>query len=442
MQIKKVAIIGRPNVGKSFLFNRLSKTISAITHGDEGVTRDNKYQDVYWNDKKFILIDTGGLFGKADFDREILEKVSSVILEADLILYVVDIKVGILPVEKKIASFLRNKKVILVANKADSQKDESDIYEFLRLGFGSPRALSAKYNRGTRSLLDEVSDLIGIKADKEQEIKTKRQILSIAIIGRPNVGKSSILNRLFNKNLSIVSEISGTTRDSIGSNLIYSGKEIYFVDTAGIRRKNRIKYGVDYFSTHKALDSIIKSDVAILVLDATSDFSDQDQKIASFAQRHYKNLLIVVNKWDLIEKHNKTYDEFRKKVFRFFTFLDDCPILFTSALTNQRVKKIIQKCIDLHDKSSKRVVTSILNEALQSWIDAFPPSHSSGKRVKIFFATQIQVNPPKFVFVCSNFLIITSSYKNYLRNKIKKVFDFKGVTIKLIFKNRGKDEFK
>ncbi len=440
MPIKKVAIIGRPNVGKSFLFNRLSKTISAIVDPTEGVTRDNKSYVVLWDGKMFELVDTGGLFGKHDFDKEILEKVEGVIRESDLILFVVDVQVGLLPVEKRIAKLLQNKETLLIANKCDSEMDAAQNFEFLALGLGEPVSVSAKLNRGTRQLLDMVVDIAGerVNVDKEKE-KLKNKI-RFSVVGRPNVGKSSLLNRVFGEEISIVSDISGTTRDAIGSDITYKGREIHFVDTAGLRRKSKIDYGVDYFSSQKAIASIISSDVVILVLDATQDFSNQDQKIGAFAKKHYKNILVVVNKWDLVEKDNKSYDEYKKRAFKFFRFLDDCPIIFTSAITGQRVGRILQEGIDLYDRSSHRVPTAKLNEALQRWLDKFPPRQSTGKLVKIFYATQIQTNPVKVVMVCSNPDNLGSAYKGYILNNFKQEFGFYGVSVKISYKQRGKND--
>ncbi len=440
MSIKKVAIIGRPNVGKSFLFNRLSKTISAIVDAVEGVTRDNKSHIVIWNEKMFELVDTGGLFGKHDFDQQILEKAGAVIAAADLVLLVVDAQVGLLPVERKIAKLLQGKKTLLVANKCDFEQDEAQNFDFLALGLAEPYAVSAKLNRGTRILLDKVAQMVGEPVDARQEKEKLRSRIRFSIVGRPNVGKSSLLNKIFGQELSIVSPISGTTRDSIGSNITYKGREIHFVDTAGLRRKSRIKYGVEYFSSQKAIATIISSDVVILVLDATEKFSNQDQKIGAFAKNHYKNILVVVNKWDLVKKDNKSHDDYKRRAFKFFRFLDDCPIIFTSALTGQRVDKILQGGIDLYDRSSKRVSTAKLNIALQSWLQRFPPSRSSGKLVKVFFATQVQTNPIKVVVVCSNPDNLGAAYKGYLLNCFKRDFELGGVSVKMIYKQRGKND--
>ncbi len=440
MSMKKVAIIGRPNVGKSFLFNRLSKTISAIVDAMEGVTRDNKSHVVLWNEKMFELVDTGGLFGKHDFDQQILEKAGEVIRQADLVLLVVDAKVGLLPVERKIAKLLQGKETLVIANKCDSELDETQVYEFLALGLGEPQLVSAKLNRGTRLLLDKVADIAGVRVNSSEEKDKLRNKIRFSIVGRPNVGKSSLLNKIFGQELSIVSPISGTTRDSIGSDITYDGRDIHFVDTAGLRRKSRVKYGVEYFSTQKAIATIISSDVVIFVLDATENFSNQDQKIGSFAKNHYKNILVVVNKWDLVEKDNRSFDEFKKRAFKFFRFLDDCPIIFTSAFTGQRVNKILQEGIALYDRSCSRVPTAKLNIALKDWLVKFPPSRSSGKLVKIFYATQVQSCPIKLVFVCSNPDNISAAYKGYLLNNFKKDFDIKGVNAKLIFRQRGKND--
>jgi len=440
MSINKVAIIGRPNVGKSFLFNRLSKTISAIVDAMEGVTRDNKSHVVFWNERKFELIDTGGLFGKHDFDQQILEKAGVVIAEADLVLLVVDAKVGLLPVERKIAKLLQGKQTLLVANKCDSEQDEAQNFEFLALGFGEAHSVSAKLNRGTRKLLDKVADMAGARANISHEKEQLRNKIRFSIVGRPNVGKSSLLNKIFGQELSIVSPISGTTRDSIGSNICYKGRDIHFVDTAGLRRKSRIKYGVEYFSTQKAIATIISSDVVIFALDATEDFSNQDQRIGAFAKNHYKNILVVVNKWDLVEKDNKSYGDYKRRAFKFFRFLDDCPIIFTSAITGQRVSRILQEGIDLYDRSSIRVPTAKLNIALQGWLEKFPPARSSGKLVKIFFATQVQTNPIKVVIVCSNPNNISAAYKGYLLNSFKRDFKLGGVSVKMIYRERGRND--
>ena len=434
-----VAIVGRPNVGKSTLFNRLIKRRSAIVDSEEGITRDRKYEKVEWLNKTFILVDTGGIVvgSTDDMDKAVRKQAEIAILEADLILFMVDAKVDITGLDLDVARILKphSEKVMVVVNKADSFEDEIDKFNFLQLGFGEPIAISASHGRHIGDLLDEITDRIETyeePEDSDGEIK-------VAIVGKPNVGKSSILNRLVGKDTTIVTNIPGTTRDSIDSSIKYHSQTVRFIDTAGLRKKRSVEYGVELFSAMRTIESIDRSDIVVLVISAPENVTEQDQKIASYCARNYKNLMIVVNKWDLIEKDNKTMGVFVRDIREKLKFIDFTSILFTSAETNQRVYKILDLVLKVDQESKFRISTSQLNDFLETVIKRYPPTHSSGRHVKIYYCSQVAIQPPTFVFFCNDAKMITENYKRYVHNKIREYFKFEGVTIKIIFRTSSGD---
>lgn len=439
---KVVAIVGQPNVGKSTLFNRLIKKRSAIVDHQEGITRDRKYDYVSWNGKRFLLVDTGGIIPAADdtINKAIKFQANIAIEEADLILFVVDAKIGTTTYDMEIAKILHphREKVMLIANKVDSEKDELNVYDFLQLGFGEAFPIAASHGRNTGDFLDEVVHLL--KPDEFIEEEKKDDEVRVSIVGKPNVGKSSIVNRLIGEDKVIVSDIPGTTRDSTDSIIKYHGQKLIFIDTAGLRRKKKIKYGVEYFSSMRTIHSIDRSDVVLLVLDSTTEISSQDQKIASYAYRRKKEILIIFNKWDLIEKDNSTIGEYMNKVKRELPFLEFAPVHFVSALSGLRIHKTLEKILEVEEEAKKRIPTAQLNKFLEDAVQKFPPSHSSGKHIKIYYCTQINTHPPVFVYFCNRPDYVTVHYKRYLKNQLRKSFVFKGTAIKQIFRGRGKND--
>ena len=428
MRKSVVAIVGRPNVGKSTLFNRICRRRSAIVDFSEGVTRDRKYEEAEWAGHNFVVVDTGGIIPRSEdkMDRAIKFQAEVAIEEADVILFIVDVKVGVTDIDMEIARILSSsrQKVLLVANKVDNEKDDLEVYEFYKLGFGEPVPVASATGRNAGNFLDELVKLIIPVADENLEDDDS---IKVAIVGKPNVGKSSLVNR------------PGTTRDSIDLHMTHFGRKLTFIDTAGLRRKKRIKYGVEYFSTMRTIESINRADVVMLILDATDVISTQDQKIISYAVRNYKDIIILFNKWDLIEKDNSTPGEYIRKIAQHLTFAQYAPVEFISALTGQRVRKILDTIITVYDNSKKRVPTAQLNDFLRRITNKFPPSHSSGKHAKIYFCTQIETHPPTFVYFCNNPKLITVHYRRYLLNQLRENYTFAGATIKQIFRGRDNE---
>ena len=435
-----VAIVGRPNVGKSTLFNRLCRKRSAIVDAMEGITRDRKYEIVEWVNKTFYLVDTGGIVinPEDDITKAVKFQAEIAISEADLILFLVDTKVDVTGLDMEIGKMLTpyHPKVLLVANKADTQEEEHDVYGFMKLGFGEPQAISATHGRHIGDLLDRIVERLDLTDYEDADPEEIR----VAIVGKPNVGKSSLLNRLVGENTAIVNEIPGTTRDSIDSNIRYHSQSIRLIDTAGLRKKKSIKYGVEYFSVMRTIESIDRSDIVVLMISADDGVTDQDQKIASYAARNYKSIIIAVNKWDLVSKDDKTTGNFVKDIRESLSFISYAPILFISALTNLRLRKILDLILQIDLESKKRIGTSELNDFLEQVVNKFPPSHSSGKHAKFYYCTQPTVKPPMFILFCNNAKLITESYRRYIHNQIRDRFKFEGVTIKIVFRSKEKKQ--
>ena len=401
-----VSIVGRPNVGKSTLFNSLCRKRSAIVDAEAGITRDRKYEDVEWNGKIFKLVDTGGIV--FDDNEELAKKVRHQALlaidESDLILFLVDAQTGTTDIDKAIAKLLypHRDKVLLVANKVDNEKYEWELYDFLQLGLGEPFPVSAIQGRNIGNFLDEVLKLI----PETQSISENQESgpTRIAVVGKPNVGKSSIVNLLLGKERQIVTAIPGTTRDSVDSYFRYYGKEYVLVDTAGLRRKTKVDYGVEYFSVMRAIEAVDRSDVVVLVLAADEEISEQEVKIASYARRKMKEIIVVFNKWDLVEKNSKTTGKYIGELYRKMPFLQFAPVLFISAKTGQRINRIMETVVEIEQESEKRIPTSELNRFLQTVVEKHPPTHRSGKEIKIYYVTQAGVKPPTFVFFVKDLL--------------------------------------
>jgi len=431
-----VAIVGRPNVGKSTLFNRLCRKRSAIVDSTEGITRDRKYELVEWTGKTFYLVDTGGIIMNPtdSISKAVRFQAELAISEADLILFMVDTKVEVTALDMEIGKLLapHHEKVLIVANKADTSEEEIDSYAFMKLGFGEPQVISATHGRHIGDLLDKIVESMDLP-DHEEIVDDE---IRVAIVGKPNVGKSSLLNRLVGEDTAIVDSIPGTTRDSVDSKLRYHGKTVRLVDTAGLRRKKSVRYGVEYFSVMRTIESIDRSEIVVLMIAADEGVTEQDQKIASYAARNYKSIIIVLNKWDLIEKDNSTTGKFVKDIQESLSFINYAPILFVSALTNLRLRKILELILEVDAESRRRIPTSELNGFIEEVVGRFPPSHSSGKHTKIYYCTQPAIQPPTFIFFCNNAKYITKHYRRYLHNQLRERFKFRGVTIKTIFRSR------
>ena len=438
-----VSIVGRPNVGKSTLFNRLCRKRSAIVDFEAGITRDRKYEDVEWNGKIFKLVDTGGIvFNSIEtIDKMVLHQVMLAIDESDLIIFMVDAQTGTTDIDKEIAKILypHKDKVMLVANKADNEKYEWEVYDFLQLGFGDAIPISASQGRNTGDFLDAVMELIP-GTQSIFQLEEKSSATRIAVVGKPNVGKSSIVNLLLGNPKLIVTEIPGTTRDAIDSPFRYHNKDYVLIDTAGLRRKTRVNYGVEYFSTLRTIEAIDRCDIVVLVLTADEELSVQDIKIASYAKRKMKEIMVVYNKWDLIEKETNTINKYLKELHYQMPFLQFAPVLFISAKTTQRIHRIMETVAKIEEESEKRISTAELNRFMEKVIMHRPPTHPSGKHIKIYYITQAAVKPPTFIFFCNTPSLITENYRRYLHNQLREMFKFEGVSIKLIFKGRKKDE--
>lgn len=432
-----VAIVGRANVGKSTLFNRLTHTKRAIVDDFAGVTRDRLYEDVTWNGKTFTLIDTGGIELKSN--DEILKNVrfqaEIAIEEADMILYVVDVTTGVTSDDQEVAQMLRRsgKDVILVVNKVERFDDLTDVYEFYTLGMEELIPVSASHGTNTGDLLDAVHAHLENLPETE-ELDDDR--IHIAVVGRPNVGKSSLTNAVIGEERSIVSNVAGTTRDAIDSAFVHDGEEFVIVDTAGMRKRGKIDMATERYSVMRSLRAVDRCDVALFVIDAEEGLIEQDKRVAGYVHEQGKGLIIVVNKWDLIEKDDKTMKEFTEKIKSQLLFMSYAPIIFVSALTGQRVTRIIDIVKSVAETRMMRLPTSLVNEIVRDAVLKNPPPSDKGKRLKIFYATQVDVAPPTFALFVNDDELMHFSYLRYLENCIRKHFAFEGTTIRLEMRNK------
>ena len=433
-----VAIVGRPNVGKSTLFNALSGSRIAIIQDTPGVTRDRIYADATWLDRSFTLVDTGGI--EPDSKDIILsrmrEQAEIAIETADVILFMTDVRQGLIDSDAKVAEMLRKSKkpVLLVVNKVDSvDKFMMDVYEFYNLGIGEPIPISSANRQGLGDLLDEVIRLLPGKEEDEEE----EEIPKIAIIGKPNVGKSSLINRILGEERLIVSEIAGTTRDAIDTRVTYEGREYRFIDTAGLRRKGKIKEEIERYSVIRTLTAVERADVAVLVIDATSGITEQDAKIAGIAHEAGKGVVVAVNKWDAKEKDDKTIYRESEKIHQVLSFMPYAEIVFISALTGQRIGRLFETLDAVIENQSLRIATGVLNEILSEAVAMQQPPADRGKRLKIFYMTQVSVKPPTFVIFVNDKELMHFSYVRYLENKLREAFGFGGTPLKFIIRERN-----
>jgi len=453
-----VALVGRPNVGKSTLFNRLIGERRAIVSEVPGTTRDRLYGDCFWNGITFTVIDTGGmeilarereqageprdllLVGSRHYVREIRAQAELAIAEADAIVMLVDVQSGLTSADEEVADVLRrtDKPVIVAANKADNLTLREAAVEFYALGLGPVVPISALNGKGTGDLLDEVVAALrkgpGLEEEEEDE-----DVVKIAIVGRPNVGKSSLLNKLLRQERAIVSPIPGTTRDAIDTRLTWEGRPIVLIDTAGIRRRGKIERGLEYYSVLRALRAINRCDVALLLIDATEGVTAQDTHVASYILEEEKSAVVVVNKWDAIEKDTYTMHWYTQHVREQLKFMDYVPVLFISALTGQRVHKVIPTAVQVAEERRVRIPTAELNRLIREATAKHAPPSKAGRRLRIYYATQADIDPPTFVFFVNDVRLVHFSYERFLENQIREHYGFLGTPLRFKFKNRGKE---
>lgn len=438
-----VAIVGRPNVGKSTLFNALAGEQISIVKDTPGITRDRIYADITWLDKAFTLIDTGGIEpdSKDIILSQMREQAQIAIDTADVILFLVDVKQGLNDSDSKVADMLRRsrKPVILVVNKVDNfAKYNADIYEFYHLGIGDPVPVSAASKLGIGDMLDKVAEYFPDSTSSDEEDERPR----IAIVGKPNVGKSSIINKLLGENRLIVSDIAGTTRDAVDAAVKYNKKEYIFIDTAGLRRKNKIKEEIEKYSIIRTITAVERADVVVLVIDATQGVTEQDAKIAGIAHERGKGMIIAVNKWDAVEKNDKTIYEHTNKIKDTLSFIPYAEMLFISAQTGQRLNKLFDMIDIVIQNHSLRIATGVLNEIMAEAVTLQQPPSDRGKRLKLYYITEVAVKPPTFVIFVNNKELMHFSYTRYLENKIREAFGFKGTPLKFLIRERKGEEGK
>jgi len=436
-----VAIVGRPNVGKSTLFNALAGEKISIVKDTPGVTRDRIYADVTLLDKEFTLIDTGGI--EPDSSDIILsqmrEQAQIAIDTADVIIFITDVRQGLVDADSKVADMLRRSKkpVVLVVNKVDNfDKLMTDVYEFYNLGIGEPVPVSAASRLGIGDMLDQVTAFFPEKTGDEEEDDRPR----VAIVGKPNVGKSSIINKLLGENRVIVSEVAGTTRDAIDTEIVHNGKEYVFIDTAGLRRKNKIKEELERYSIIRTVTAVERADVVLIVIDATEGVTEQDAKIAGIAHERGKGVVIVVNKWDAIEKNDKTMREYEHRVRLVLSYMPYAEIMYVSAVSGQRLPKLYDMIDMVIENQTLRIATGVLNEIIMEAAAMQQPPSDKGKRLKIYYSTQVSVKPPTFVIFVNDKELMHFSYLRYLENKIREAFGFRGTPLKFFIRERKEKE--
>jgi GTP-binding protein len=434
MNVPVVALIGRPNVGKSALFNRIVGAEAAIVTDEAGTTRDRHFAEAEWAGQTFWLVDTGGVTDdpRAPMDVEIRRQVDQAIEEADLLLLVVDAKAGVHPMDAYVVEMLREsqKPWVLVANKADDPR-ATDFYEFYQLGAGDPVPVSAVNGKNSGDLLDIVVDRIPPAPAEEQDA------LRVAVIGRPNVGKSSFVNRLLGEERLVVSDVAGTTRDAIDTPMRYHDRSIIFIDTAGLRRQSRVEDGIEFYSALRTRRAIERADICLLIIDAVEGLQNQDLKIANLAWESGRGLIVVVNKWDLKEKDDKTAGRFEKEAAERVPFLSFVPFLFTSALTGQRVTRVLDLLVEVDAERSKRITTSQVNNTLEALVARRQPPQASGREVKLLYATQVEVAPPTIAVFGNHPELLAEHYVRYLHNGFREAWGFTGNPLRIVLRRRA-----
>lgn len=431
-----VAIVGRPNVGKSTLFNRIVGSRVAIVEDTPGVTRDRLYQDAEWNGRLFTLVDTGGLDYQDDDQMvtDIRKQAELAIAEADLVLFVVDARSGLTGTDEDVARILRSsdKPVILVANKVEDFARVHELYDFFRLGLGEPVPVSAAEGRNTGDLLDMVMEKLPPAAEDEED----DDVIKIAVIGRPNVGKSSLVNAILGEERTIVSDIPGTTRDAIDTYIKRDGKNYLIIDTAGIRRRKKIGLATEKYSVIRSLRAIERSDIVLMMIDAVEKLTDQDKKIAGYAHEKGRGAVLIVNKWDLVEKDSHTANRYIEDLRDGLGFMQYAPVLFVSALTRQRVHRVLELVDYVSEQQNMRIATANLNDLIREAVMYSQPPQDRGRRLKIFYATQSGVKPPTFILFVNEPGIMHFSYLRYLENRLRSAYGFEGTPIKMVMRKR------
>ncbi|WP_440880087.1 ribosome biogenesis GTPase Der [Tenacibaculum sp. C7A-26P2] len=432
-----VAIVGRPNVGKSTLFNRLVKRREAIVDSVSGVTRDRHYGKSEWNGKEFSVIDTGGYVVGSDdiFEEEIRKQVQLAIDEADIIMFVVDVEQGITPMDDAVAKILRQvkKPLFMVVNKVDNAMRDADAVEFYNLGLGDYYTISSINGSGTGELLDAIAEEI---PQVEEGAETENDLPRFAVVGRPNAGKSSLINALIGEDRNIVTNIAGTTRDTIDTKYSRFGFEFNLVDTAGIRKKSKVKEDLEFYSVMRAVRAIEHCDVALMVIDATRGFEGQDEKIFWLAEKNRKGVVVLVNKWDLIEKETNTMRDFERQIKEKIAPFTDVPVIFISALTKQRIFKAIETAVEIYENKKRRIQTSKLNEVMLDIVQQNPPPAIKGKFVKIKYCMQLPTQTPQFAFFANLPQYIRDPYRRFVENKLREHYRFTGVPISIYFRQK------
>lgn len=436
-----VAVVGRPNVGKSTLFNKLIGQRLSIVDDTPGVTRDRIYGEAEWNNRKFMLIDTGGIEPKTDdiILSGMRNQANLAIDMADVIIFVTDLRAGVTATDSEVASMLQKsgKPVVLCVNKCDSIGEvPADFYEFYNLGIGDPIAVSSVHGHGTGDLLDEVFKYLPVYDNDDED----EDIINVAVIGKPNAGKSSLVNRLTGEERSIVSSIAGTTRDAIDSVVENSFGRFNFIDTAGLRRKSRVDDTIEKYSVIRAKMAIERSDVCVILIDGADGFTEQDSKVAGLALEQGKACIIAVNKWDIVEKDGKTMDSYRKKLMKDFSFMSYAPIIFISAKTGQRLDRLFELIKFVNTQNSMRISTGMLNDILADATAKVQPPTDKGRRLKIYYMTQASTRPPTFVCFCNRADLFHFSYQRYLENQIRSTFGLEGTPVKFVIRERGGDK--